>query len=258
MSLPDPEPSASSTAEEPARRAFRPRWWAALLTIAVVALTVRLGNWQGERASYRQQQQQLQERGRAMSPLAADGLARIAELGDADRYRPVRMDVKFLPDTILFADNRISDGKAGYGVLQLIAAQGDESNLAPRYYLLDRGWIAAPPVREKLPDVESPAGVVSIEARLNLPPSRNPGTAANDDSARLNYVNIDELTKRWRHQIPPFVLEQTGGPGFTGVDRPAAGTNYEKNLIYQMQWYSFAALAVVLFVVLSFRKQVSR
>ena len=47
--------------------------------------------------------------------LAADGLARIAELGDADRYRPVRMDVKFLPDTILFADNRISDGKAGYG-----------------------------------------------------------------------------------------------------------------------------------------------
>ena len=32
------------------------------------------------------------------------------------------MTVTFLPDKILFVDNRISDGKAGYGVLQLIAA----------------------------------------------------------------------------------------------------------------------------------------
>ena len=55
-----------------------------------------------------------------------------------------------------------------------------------------------------------------------------------------------------------WLLEQTCGPWFTGVGRPTAGTNYEKNLIYQMQWYSFAALALVLFLVHSFRKQAPR
>lgn len=255
MSVPDFQ-NTDQSADAPTRRAFRPRWWAALLTILVVALTVRLGNWQGERASYRLQQQQLQEQGRVMSPLDAQRLSRVAELNDSDRYRLVRIAAVFVPGTTLFVDNRISDGKAGYGVLQLIATHSEEATAVPqRYYLLDRGWIAAPPLRDRLPDVPSPAGVVTIEARLNLPPSRNPGSAPNGDSAQLNYVNIDELEKRWQRHVAPFVLEQTAGPGFTGVDRPPAGSNYEKNLIYQMQWYSFAALAVVLFIVLSFRKQ---
>ena len=250
------QPDVSSTVSQ--RRTFRPTWWAFLLTIAVVVVTVRLGNWQGERASYRQQQQRLQDQGIASAPLTAEGLSAIAGLGDADRYRLVTMTVTFLPDKILFVDNRISDGKAGYGVLQLIAAPASNQDPQSRYYLLDRGWVAAPPLRDKLPEIDSPTGVVAIQARLNLPPSRNPGSATNDGSARLNYVNIDELAARWRQQLAPFVLEQTAGPGFTGVGRPAAGTNYEKNLIYQMQWYSFAALAVVLFLVLSFRKQAPR
>lgn len=255
--MPHPEQADSPTAV-PTRRVFRPKWWALLLTVLVVALTVRLGNWQGERASYRQQQQQMQQHADALTPLNADKLSRIAELGDADRYRPVKIDATFVPGTLLFVDNRISDGKAGYGLVQLLATQGRDGTAAPRYYVVDRGWVAAPPVRDKLPEIASPGGVVTIEARLNLPPSRNPGTAANDDGARLNYVNIDELARRWRRELAPFVLEQTAGPGFTGVDRPAAGTNYEKNLIYQMQWYSFAALAVVLFLVLSFGKQSPR
>lgn len=257
MSAPNPETPDSMTGV-PLRRAFRPQWWAAVLTLLVVALTIRLGNWQGDRAGYRQQQQRLQEQARDKPPLTATGLSAISELGEADRYRAVKVSVTFIPATTLFVDNRIFDGKAGYGVMQLVSLEGGGGGLAPRYYLLDRGWVAAPASRDRLPELASPVGSALIDARLNLPVSRNPGTAPNDGGSRLNYVNIAELEKQWGRPLAPFVLEQTAGAGFTGVDRPSTGTNFEKNLIYQMQWYSFAVLAVVLFIVLSYRKQVSR
>ena len=91
---------------------------------------------------------------------------------------------------------------------------------------------------------------------MNQPPSRNPGTLANGNSInRLNYVNIDELSKQIGLSLEPYILEQVGGPGFTGAARAAPGANFEKNIAYQVQWYAFAALAIIIFFVLSFRKQ---
>lgn len=106
-----------------------------------------------------------------------------------------------------------------------------------------------------MPALETPYGVVKIIGRINQPPSRNPGTFDNGLETRLNYVNLEELSRRIGRRLEPLIVEQTTGPGFTGVARPAPGANFEKNRGYQLQWYAFAAMAVIIFFALSFRKQ---
>ncbi len=238
-----------------APRRFRPRWWAAALTLVFAAITIHLGNWQGTRAEYKIEQQRLLDEALAAPPknfaeLASD---KAADRGTAFRYRSVNLAGEFDSGRLFFVDNKIQDGKAGYGVLQLMRASlGD----AKKHVLVDRGWIAANNDRSQLPQLDTPKGIVDIVGRVNLPISRNPGTADNNATdPRINYVNIDELAKRLNLALEPYVIEQTSGAGFLNTPRAAPAANYQKNRAYQMQWYAFAALAVVLFLVLSFRKE---
>jgi surfeit locus 1 family protein len=246
-------------------RRFRPRWWAAALTLVFAAITIHLGNWQSTRAEYKIEQQRLLDEALAASPKNFTELAneRSADKGTAYRYRSVNLSGEFDAEKLFFVDNKIQDGKAGYGVLQLMRANLGDANAAKRYVLIDRGWLAANNDRSKLPQLETPKGVVDIVGRVNLPVSRNPGTADNNASdsrinnandSRINYVNLDELAKRLNLALEPYIIEQTQGAGFLNTPRAAPAANYQKNRAYQMQWYAFAALAVVLFLVLSFRK----
>lgn len=236
-------------------RRFQPKWWAFLLAVLVAAVMVRLGNWQGERAHYKLTQQAQLDASLAAAPLQMQDLRGATDPGNSLRYRKVNARGSFVEQDLFLVDNRINDGKAGYAVLQLFSVADKGDSGAQRLVLVDRGWVAAPAERQNLPIVKTPTGEVALEARINLPQSRNPGTFDNDGGVRLNYINIDELSRRMNRRLEPYVLELTGGPGFTGVGSAPPGSNFEKNRIYQMQWYAFAALAVVLFVVLSFRKQ---
>jgi surfeit locus 1 family protein len=234
------------------RRRFRPKLWAFVLTVIFAAITVRLGNWQGERAQYKVDQQTQLDKALAATPLQlADVLSR-ANTGTELRYRSLSITGAFVADELFYVDNRIVDGKAGYGLLQGFRADSDAE--VDRTILVDRGWLPASGDRSVLPAVETPSGKVTIVGRINLPPSRNPGTFDNDGGKRLNYVNITEIAHRLKRGVEPFILEQTSGPGFSSIERPLPGANFEKNRGYQLQWYGFAGLSIIIFLILSFRK----
>ena len=234
------------------RRRFRPKLWALVLTIVFAAVTVRLGNWQGERAQYKIDQQTRLETALDAAPLQLADVPVNANAGTELRYRSLSVTGAFMVDELFYVDNRIVDGKAGYGLLQSFRA---DSGTAPgRTILVDRGWMRASGDRSVLPVVNTPSGNVTIVGRINLPPSRNPGTFDNDGGNRLNYVNILEISRRLNRSVEPFILEQTSGPGFSAIDRALPGANFEKNRGYQLQWYGFAGLSCIIFLILSFRK----
>ena len=239
----------SSTSQ---RRRFRPKLWALILALVFAAITVRLGNWQGERAQYKIDQQAQLDSALTAPPLQITDVPASAIAATALRYRSLSITGHFLADELFYVDNRIVDGKAGYGLLQSFRA--DSTSGTGRTILVDRGWMRASGDRSVMPRVETPYGTVTIAGRINLPPSRNPGTFDNDGGKRLNYVNLPEIAQRLKHDIEPFILEQMSGPGFSGIERPLPGANFEKNRGYQLQWYGFAGLAVCLFFILSFRK----
>ena len=234
------------------RRVFRPTLWALILTAAFSAVAIHLGNWQGERAEYKIGQQAKMDAALAAASLSLTDVPRSADTGIELRYRGLSVTGVFVANELFYVDNRIVDGKAGYGLLHSFRV--DSTTNASRTILVDRGWMKASGDRSELPVVETPQGSVTITGRINVPPSRNPGTFENDGSKLLNYVNIAEIEQRLNRNVEPFVLEQTAGPGFAGIVRPAPGANFEKNRGYQLQWYGFAALSIVIFLVLGFRK----
>jgi surfeit locus 1 family protein len=235
-------------------RKFQPKLWAFVVTVLFAAITIRLGNWQSERAEYKISQQSQLEAALAALPLKLSDAATIPNVAMTKRYRSIELTGSFVENELFFLDNRIAEGKAGYGVLQSFLS-GAASESAGRTVLVDRGWVVAAPDRAMLPTLETPRGIVTITGRINQPPSRNPGTFDNGSEKRLNYVNLDELSLRIGRKLEPMVVEQTTGPGFTGVVRPPPGSNFERNRGYQLQWYAFAAMAAIIFFVLSFRKQ---
>ena len=234
------------------RRRFRPKLWALILSIVFAVGTVRLGNWQGERAQYKIDQQSQLDTAVTAAPLQLIDIPSRASSGTDLRYRSVSITGTFVADELFYVDNRIVAAKAGYGLLQ--SFRTESGNGEGRTILVDRGWVRASGDRAILPVIETPSGNVTITGRINLAPSRNPGTFDNDGGKRLNYVNIDEISQRLKRPIEPFVLEQTSGPGFSNIERPLPGANFEKNRGYQLQWYGFAGLSIIIFLILSFRK----
>lgn len=232
---------------------FRPKLWALILTIVFAAINIRLGNWQGERAEYKIGQQAQLNAALAAAPLSVDDLRAGADTGIELRYRSLSLTGAFVADELFYLDNRIVEAKAGYGLLQSFRV---ESATNPsRTVLVDRGWLRASGTRTSLPAVDTPVGNVTITGRINTPPSRNPGTFDNDGGQRLNYVSLPELSTRLKRPVELFILEQATGPGFVEVARPLPGARFEKNRGYQLQWYAFAAMAIITFLILSFRKK---
>jgi len=229
------------------RRVFRPRLLWSVATALFVVLTVSLGNWQTHRAEEKREAARLLDaamRGAVLSipaaPVAAEGY----------EYRRVRARGRFRVDSILYLDNKVLRGVAGYHVLTALRLEGGDVHV-----LVDRGWIAAGD-RSALPVVSTPEGMQTIEG-VALAPGRRFLELAPEPSTsplRQNLV-LEREEERLALKLQPFVIEQTSDArdGLARVwERPDAGV--DRHRAYALQWYTFAVLAVILHVVLSFRR----
>lgn len=207
----------------PAGYSFRPRLWALALAAAACAAGIALGNWQSGRAQEKR--------------AAATKLERVAVEGE------------FMPRYTVYLDNKTRHGKAGYEVVTPLKLRGSSVHV-----LVNRGWIEAGKMRDALPDVRTPADALRIEgiALERLPRILNLEHAKGRVRQSLD---IAAYAKETGLQLEPRVIEQHSDSG-DGLARDWAphDAGAEKNQAYALQWYSLAALAVVLVIVLSFRK----
>lgn len=207
----------------PAGYSFRPRLWALALAAAACAAGIALGNWQARRA----------EEKRALGA----NVQRIVVYGE------------FLPERTVLLDNKIRGGHAGYEVVApLRLAEGI-------HVLVNRGWIQAPPRRDQLPEVATPRGRVRVEGVMlgRLPQPLKLGEPARGRVRQS--LELKEFAAESGLTLQAFVIEQHS-PADDGLRRewPRRDAGIEKHQSYSLQWYALAALAVVLFIVLSFRK----
>ena len=124
------------------------------------------------------------------------------------------------------------------------------------HVLVNRGWVAAPPRREQLPDVATPAGRVRIEGVVltRLPRALKLGEPAKGRVRQS--VDLKEFAAESGLALQAFVIEQHSDTrDGLARDWPPPDAGVEKHQAYAFQWYSLAALAVVLVLVLSFRKK---
>lgn len=230
------------------RRRFRPTLWPTLGLVLLVTLTVALGNWQRQRAHDKEVLRDQYEAASRAPPLALG--AAPADAPGALRYRAVRVRGAYDAAHQMLIDNRVHAGRPGFEVVAPLKLEDGS-----RYVLVDRGWVAQGPSRAVLPVVPPPAGTVSIDGRINLPPARYL-ELGDDSGAGPIRENLDIARAAATSGLPllPFIVEQTSDSGDGLVrDWPAPDFGIEQHRSYMVQWYSLAALGVALWLALNWR-----
>src|SRR5688572_12951897 len=199
---------------------FRPRLWAFALAAAACAAGIALGNWQSRRA----------EEKRALA-------------------RPVAVEGEFVAQHTVFLDNKIRQGRHGFEVVTPLRVRGSEAHV-----LVNRGWLQGGKTRDALPHVATPAGNVRIEgfALERAPRLLKLGSASG--KVRQS-IDLEGFAAETGLKLEARIIEQHSAlPDGLARDWAPREAGAQKSEAYALQWYSLAALAVVLFLVLSFKK----
>jgi len=232
------------------RRKFRAAWWSVALTTAGVTLFIVLGMWQLERADYKESvqskfEQRLAEPYQEYSPEI--------DLDDIE-FRKLIVSGRYDNAHNFLIDNQIHRGKAGYHVLTPLQLTDSDSII-----LVNRGWAAWGVSRDSLPQIPaaaSSAGVTGIANFPTEPAMRLGGTELSEHWPQLvRYVDIEALREQFSDRLLPVVLwlapEQAGN---YVRDWNPVWMRPEKSRAYATQWFAFAVLALVFFVILNLRK----
>jgi len=213
-------------------------WLAAGLGVAV---TVRLGWWQLDRAAQKTALMAEQAERAAMPPLPASALARAMPEAAAQWHRQVTITGHWLAEHTLYLDNQPLDGRAGFvAVTPLVLAPGDA-------VLVQRGWAPRDPGdRTRVPELHSPGGEVTLSARIAPWPSHRLELGAEASGRIRQNLDAAELAREWRVELRPLsLLEAPPGPapGDAWVRRWNAPTfGIGKHQGYAFQWFALAAL----------------
>ncbi len=228
--------------------------WPAIAAVAGIALTLSLGNWQLGRA---QEKNELKAR---IDHLAAGPAINVSatEINAADvQLRRVEARGVFEPKYAVLVDNRIRRGVVGYHVVMPLRLGEDG-----RYVLVNRGWVAAAQERNHLPEVKTPAGLVTVTG-MALVPSRRFLELSGKVMEGKVWQNL--TIERYRQAMPiaiqPFLIQQdqAGAPDDALVrewDPPDLGV--DKHYGYAFQWYALAVLILVIYLVTHVKRKTEK
>jgi len=230
-------------------RQFRPRAIPTAAMIAFVALTIALGNWQRHRAA---------EKDALAEQLAAASREAPVELPFRDdealalRFRTVRATGQYEAARQILIDNRVRSGKPGFDVVAPLKLAD-----SGRYVLIDRGWVAQGASRRDLPSVPAPSGTVNVAGRVNVPPQRYLElSAAHAQGPLWENLDVRRIAAATGLDLLPVVVEQAdpvAPPDPLLRDWPPPDLGSAQHVSYMLQWYSFGALAVILWLGLNWR-----
>jgi len=216
------------------------RWLPALLILIVVAVTVRLGFWQRDRA---QQKEALQTRITQFenAPAQRIGAAPVA-LKDIEFHR-IRASGTFVPDKVVYLDNRPYNDQPGfYVVMPFKLADGG-------YVLVNRGWLPRNvDDRTRIEPYATPPGQIEIEGIARADATRafelGQGGSAAHQLIRQN-LDVSAYAAETGLPLQPFVIQQLSDDGDKLVrDWPAPITGVERNYGYMFQWWGMAVAAL--------------
>lgn len=212
-------------------------------TLAAVGVTASLGFWQLSRATEKQARQALLDAQSAKSPLDAAAVRATPEPLTLLHQR-ARLRGTWVPQSVIFLENRPMDGRVGFIVLSAFKLEGGGA------LAVQRGW--APrgfEDRTLLPAIETPAGMVEIEGRMALPPSDLYALGGPVAGRIRQNLDLPQFSSEAGLPLLPITLQQTGATGEALVrDWPVVNLGVEKNYGYAAQWFGLALLFSLLYL----------
>lgn len=224
-----------------------------LASIVLFLFLLRLGFWQLDRAAQKQ-------------AIAAEYAARatapkldLAQLDGRDphliRWRHVQATGRYAqPDLLL--DNRMRSGAVGMDVLSPFTLANGAT------VLVDRGWVAAAAARDHYPAIITPTSPTTINGIAGPPAFTGVRLNAAADIVetlrpgllRIQRINLPVLEPHVGTPLEPYIvyLDPTAAHGFDRR-RPPPGNDAARHEAYATQWFTMAAILVIIIAARIFR-----
>lgn len=212
----------------------------ALLIALVMAVTIRLGFWQLDRAH---QKEALQAQIDRYEHAPAQSVGAQAVPLSSIEYHRVRAVGRFMPQHVVYLDNRPYQDRPGFYVVMPLQLTGGG------YVLVNRGWLPRnADVRTAIAPYSTPTGELTIEGIARADASRafelGEGGSAAHQQIRQN-LGVAAFASETGLALQPFVIEQTSDARDGLVrDWPAPTMGVERNYGYMLQWWGMAAAAL--------------
>ena len=228
-----------------AKLSLKARFWVlTTAAILVVALTFSLGQWQLRRAAQKQNLQLAIEAQSNQFILNAQDLA-LEKNNLAVVHRRATLKGIWRAEHTVFLDNRQMNGKSGFIAITPLVLDG-----TGQIILVQRGWALRNfSDRSKLPDIQTPVGLVIVDGRIAPPPSKLYEFKGAESGRIRQNIDISAFGREIALSLMPVSMIQTG-PANEGLLREWAAPNVgiDKHYGYAFQWFGLCALMVGLYV----------
>lgn len=226
----------------------------ALVLLALLgAACIGAGQWQLRRAHERETLLAAIEAGRRAPAQALDARHR-----DGPDWHPASVRGHWLNPFTVLLDNRNLKGRPGLWVATPLELRDSPGTAV----LVLRGWVARPLPPAVLPDLDAAAGPVEVQGTLLHRVPRlfdlgsltgqpdaalpEPFPAADGRPPRVQNLPLDALAAATGLDLLPVVLQQAPTHDADLVQEwPGPSTNAGQNYNYALQWFSFAAIALI-------------
>ena len=215
-----------------------------LATLLAMALTTALGFWQLDRAAQKRALQASMDAQSSQQLVVTSALLASPE-PSALLHQYARLRGQWLPERTLYLDNRPMQGKVGFFVVTPLQLEGTAHTV-----LVLRGWVQRNfEARADVPAIQTPAGLVTVEGRIALPPGKlfELGTPAR--TAIRQNLDLQQFHDESGLAVLPVVLMQSGSAS-EGLLRewPAPNLGVDKHYGYALQWFAMAAALALLYL----------
>lgn len=231
---------------------------ALLLVVAVAAVCIRLGFWQLDRLEQRQARNAQIERALALPALDLDErlLQEIERDPAAYLNRRVRVEGRYDLAADLVLRGRSHNGRPGVHVVTPLQIAGSGAAV-----LVNRGWVPSPDAATLEPSPFAEPGLQRVEGLLQVVPTppegETPLTVQTSGGSVLTVRRLDLIALRARSAYPllPVYVQQLPDPSLSHppVRLPLPVLDEGSHLGYAVQWFSFAAIAVLGFLIVLLR-----
>ncbi|HET7275535.1 MAG TPA: SURF1 family protein [Longimicrobiaceae bacterium] len=232
---------------------------AGVLVLVIAAVCVRLGFWQLDRLEQRRADNATLTRTLSRPVQSLDSVAARKLAADPESFlnRRVTISGSYIPGAEILLRGRARNGRPGVHLVAPFHIQSTDAAI-----LVNRGWLPAPDAASADPRPYAATGQLEISGIVKPIEAHDeepvPAELDVNGTKVSTFQRLDTrlLQSRSPHRLLPVVFQQLTDPEPTAPPYPVEIPELDEgpHLGYAFQWFSFAVIAVVGFLVMVLRR----